>query len=769
MLKRVAAATLVATLATAGPVSAQDAAVVDQRAFADVTVDGVDQGERTILVTATDVLVATTDARALDVPVKPDALRSFGGNGYVSLRALAPDITFRFDEEAVALTIVVPARLLPNKTTTLDTQVRPAEVDAARPASAFGNYFVSGSSGRQLNAFLEAGFSRQNHILYSSQSLATGAPALRGQTYLAVDDPSRTRRSQFGDATAFGDALLGDVSVFGIGTRRAFDLDPYAYRFPTPVVSGIVATPATADVYINGNVAASVPLAPGGFNLTNLPIATGRSNVSVVVRDAAGGVQTFSQNYYGSEALLRKGLTDDQYAAGFVRSSGTGQSYGKPALIGAYRVGSTDATTYGGRLEATAGHEVFELNADFRVPAGAVHVAAAQSSTAGRFGMAYDAAAIIQSAETSLSVNVSSHATNFADLTSLPQILSAPRSDTRFTLSQQLTRRITATLQTERRTYDTLPGQTVAILGIGSQVCRDTSAFFSLQHQRAGFGPSSTYASFSIVRALGPNRTAIASYDGGVPAATNVQYRAEAPSSDVGFGYGLRFGRAGSASLEQLDLVDHARYGDLRSSISRDRTGALAANVALDGGVATIGGKTHFARPIGGGFALVETGNPNVPVTLDGRAVGRTDRAGDLIVSSLSPNSANRLAVDPQLLPLGEEINADTRFVSPGFRGGSIADLQVTRVRYFIGGVTLRDGVATRIPTDGTLFLSGKSGSARSPLDDGGAYYFENLAPGVYTASLLSPVGNCRFTVQIPIVASIATNLGTVRCDALSQ
>ena len=776
MLRRVAAAVIVATLATAGSAAAagtaamtKDVAAADQRAFASVTVDGVDDGEHTVLVAAGDVLLTADDARALEIPAKPEAQRTIGTTRYVSLRALAPEVTYRFDEETVSLTIDVPARLLASNTIRLGTQSAPADVDSARPSSAFGNYFLSGTSGSGLDAFLEAGYSRGNHLLYASTSLATGASVLRGQTYYAIDDPARTRRSQFGDSTAQGDALLGEVNLFGASTRRAFELNPYAYRFPTPVISGIVATPSTADVYVNGIVTRSVPLSPGGFDLTDLPISTGRSDVTVVVHDAAGRVQTFSQGYYASNTLLRKGLTDNQFAAGLLRSSGLAQPYGRPVAVGAYRIGATDAATYGARFEAASGHELAELSTDLRVPSGAVHLATAQSAAGGRFGMAYDLSGTFAAAKTSLGIDLSSHASAFADLGSLPELLNAPRSDARVTLSQQLTRKLTATLQTERRTYDTLSGQTLNILSFQAQMDRDTTAFVSLQRQRAGFGSALTSASFSIVRALGGNRTAIASFDSGAPAATNVQYRADPISSDTGLGYGLRYGRSGQDAFAQVDFLDHMPFGDLQGFAARDPGGKLATSLSLDGGVASIGGKTLLSRPIADGFALVKTGTPNVPVRLDGRAVGRTNRAGDLIVSSLASNSPNRLEVDPESLPLGEESKADERLVSPGSRGGTVADLQVTRIRYFTGSVRIRVGTATRIPADGMLVLSGKHGSARSPLDDAGGYYFENLAPGAYAATVRSTAGDCRFALLVPDVAAIATNLGTARCDNLSS
>jgi len=766
-LTRVAAALLIATLATATAAQAEDPAPQDQAAFADVTVDGVAGGERTIAIESDgDVLVTLDDARALQIPVPPAARRSRAGRAYVSLRALSPDVGFRFDEASVALTVHVAARLMALQTLVVErAPAAPTSLDTSRPASAFGNYFVSGSTGNGVNGFFEAGRSRANRLLYTSESLQSSGPAVRGETYYAIDDPARTRRVQLGDVTAFGDALAADVRFFGISTRRAFELDPYVYRFSSPVVSGIVGAPGIADVYVNGVVARSVPLLPGGFDLTNLPVATGRNDVAVVVRDAAGAVQTYSQAYYRSDTLLRKGLTDDQFGLGFVRGAAPAQSYGNLALFGAYRIGATNASTFGVRLKATAAHEVGELSADFRIPSGAVHLAAAASEAAGRVGTAYEAALMFSAPTTTLSAAFSSHASGFRDLGSAPLVLEPARDRATVTFSQRLGRAVSASFQAQREVFAALPAQTIATLGASALVGRNTSAFLSLQRSQVGSGAPSAYVSLSLVRALGAGRTVVASLDRGASATSAFAYRADARSPESGLGYGVRYDRTSVGPMAAFDVVDHAPQADLHATLARDPSGSISDSLAVDGGIASIGGRTLWTRPVSNAFALVDVGAAGVAVSLDGRPVGRTNRRGELVIGSLAPNTVNRIAVSPDDLALDQEVQTGERLLSPGFRGGSIARLAVSEVRYVTGSVRLQRAFASFVPADGMLTISAIGKAARSPLDDDGGYYFENLAAGNYDASVRSGAGSCRFTFTVPNHGNrIGTDLGVQRC-----
>ncbi len=118
-------------------------------------------------------------------------------------------------------------------------------------------------------------------------------------------------------------------------------------------MGGTIATPGTANVYVNGGLIRSVQLQPGSFNLSQIPVTAGNNAVAVVVRGDDGRTQTFGQSYFAVNSLLVKGMTDYDYSVGLVRRSGSAAAYGMPALAATYRLGASAGAMFGGTLEAT--------------------------------------------------------------------------------------------------------------------------------------------------------------------------------------------------------------------------------------------------------------------------------------------------------------------------------------------------------------------------------------------------------------------------------
>ncbi|MGH7728413.1 MAG: hypothetical protein ACREM2_06455, partial [Vulcanimicrobiaceae bacterium] len=275
MLTRLLAATLVVTLAAlfAPKVRAADDQPVP--ALVDVVVDGIAHGRIVAEIASDDVLVRASDAEALGLPASVAGNDTTERSTWRSLRACAGTLAYRFDPHTLVLTIQVAAAALGTRTIAVAQSGPPSDLVVARPPSAFVNYFVAaGSTGAPTAAF-ESGFSANGRLAYSSAALVPGSGLVRGQSYLAFDDPQAMRRDTIGDSLVGGDALVGEVDLLGAGRARSFALDPYLYRFPSPQIAGTIATPGSADVYVNGTLAQSVPLAPGGYDLTNLPISTG--------------------------------------------------------------------------------------------------------------------------------------------------------------------------------------------------------------------------------------------------------------------------------------------------------------------------------------------------------------------------------------------------------------------------------------------------------------------------------------------------------------
>jgi len=122
-----------------------------------------------------------------------------------------------------------------------------------------------------------------------------------------------------GDSFAATTALGGSVILGGVGVTREFALDPYFVRQPLPRLSGAILSPSTLDVYVNGALVRQEAIAPGRFEVRNLPVTNGAGQVSYVVRDSFGRTQEYTSAYYGSPGLLAPGLSDYGYHLGLRR------------------------------------------------------------------------------------------------------------------------------------------------------------------------------------------------------------------------------------------------------------------------------------------------------------------------------------------------------------------------------------------------------------------------------------------------------------------
>src|SRR5204862_5245724 len=96
------------------------------------------------------------------------------------------------------------------------------------------------------------------------------------------------------------------------------------------------------------------PVPPGPFSIANIPTVNGSGNVQLGVRDLFGREQIISQPFYASVNLLKAGLEDYSYEAGFERNNFGVESfdYGRAVASATYRRGLTDRLTGEVRGEA---------------------------------------------------------------------------------------------------------------------------------------------------------------------------------------------------------------------------------------------------------------------------------------------------------------------------------------------------------------------------------------------------------------------------------
>src|SRR2546428_6747638 len=331
---------------------------LEQRAYLELIVNDVSKD--TVLVylrgadTPDDALVAVAD-------LENGGLRGLRGNRevrdgreYVSLRSLAPQIEFRFDAQALAIRVVAQPAMLETTAIDLRPVARPTGMVLHRDTSGFMNYSVTADGRGTFSGSGELAASLGGTLAFSGFSVLPDHSFVRGLSYLVVDDPSEMRRIQLGDAIGFSSDLGGTAQLSGISVTREFALDPYFVRQPLPRLSGAILSPSTLDVYMNGTLLRHEQIAPGPFEVRNLPVGSGVGQVSYVVRDAFGRTQEFASPYYAASGVLADGISEYGYHLGF-RRLGFGQEsthYGSPELLARHRIGIGDRLTVGYRLES---------------------------------------------------------------------------------------------------------------------------------------------------------------------------------------------------------------------------------------------------------------------------------------------------------------------------------------------------------------------------------------------------------------------------------
>lgn len=766
-LSRFCGAALVLTLAFTqyAPAGTSSTALTsaDARTFVTLHVNTLDEGETIALLRGHDVLLPVS-------ALEQAGVHGFGGRRerlqqqqYVSLASLAPDVHFTLDADALVVNVTVAPKHLASMKLDLNA-ARPAHVQYTSVPSVFANYAFDMASGGSSSAFLELGQSSGATRIDSSFTAQAGAPVRRGLTYVENDDRIDSVRRVAGDFLTSSGDLGGSAFIAGYAQSRAFDLDPYAVHYALPSLAGAVTTPSTADVYVNGVLVRRVPLPPGTFDLSNLPVTTGSANTQVVLTDAFGHSQTLSQQYYASADVLAPGVTDFQYAAGLLRRNAFqyGDAYGPAAVSARYRVGLSGSVTAGARFEGTPNLFSGGASVDVRLPVGSVHLAAAAGSDAGKAGSAASAAYQYVSPRFDAGASLLLENPNYATL-SQPLSVDRALSSLSAFAGVQLLRGLTAQVNVFRRVMR--DSGTENQLAFSQTVPLDRRIALTLSEEHDTYSTRAPGNAISVVANFSTGRLDVAStVQRGTDNQQTVQL-SQSPPGRYGLGYVASVSPLSNAGLNGT-FYYRSHYGDYSLDYGAQSGSAFSDALRVNGGVAFIDGGVYAAPPITGSYALVEVPNtPGVRVYFQNQDVGKTDRRGRLFVADLLPNYGNELRIDDSGAPLDTSIDAVQQLIAPPVRGGAVARFAATRVHAIHGKLRVRRGDALIVPSYGQLTIKNDAGDDLSIVGASGEFYFENLAPGAYAATVLFAHGTCEFTLHVPAVRDVLDDMGTLTCD----
>jgi outer membrane usher protein len=637
----------------------------------------------------------------------------------------------------------------------------------------FLNYDLFASRTGGVSAYagtFEAGLFTPYGVLVSStlaQHGNDGPGALRLDTTWTSDFPDRLTTGRIGDTITVPGAWGRAVRFGGVQYGTNFATQPGFIAFPTIAANGQAALPSTVDVFVNNALVAQRPVPPGPFSFTNIPTITGGGNVQLVVRDLFGREQVITQPFYASSTLLRAGLSQYSYEAGFERNRFGAESfdYGRGLVSATYRHGLSDQLTGEVHGESMRDKTAVGFAADYLITdIGVVNGAAAVSRSAdGRAGQLFGLGFERQAGSWSVTAQSQWTTSDFRQI-GLSADSPLPRVQTTASFGYQAGPLGSVNLSYVSRSSYVAPELKILSLAYTLSLSFGTLSFVANKTygSEGGVALSTTFSvpfgtrdaasiSHDVVR---NNASGTTTHD------TLFTYQRNLPAGD---GYGYRLSAHAHDDIQASGTLQN-EFGTYTADITHFQ-GHAAARVEVAGGLGYMDGYAFASRQITDSFGIVRVDDyPGVGVLLDNQLVGTTDKRGYAMLPRLRPYDINPISIAQDDLPMDAQVDRLKIEAVPYYRSGVLLQFPVRRSRGAIFRVVLDDGEG--MPSGSTVQLAGRDEVFPVALD--GAAYVTGLQPRNSVRAMWNN-RSCDFEVLAPPSADPLPDLGSFVCHGVTR
>jgi outer membrane usher protein len=571
-----------------------------------------------------------------------------------------------------------------------------------------------------------------------------GRRLLRLDSSWTIDRPGSLSSIRIGDSVT-GSATGGAPLRFGgIQYARNFATRPGYVTMPLPVLAGSAAVPSVVDVYVNNALQGSRDVAPGPFELTNVPVQSGGGTVQLVVRDLLGRQVVSEQNYYASSSLLRRGLHDFSYEIGFAREGyGTrSNDYGSLIATTTHRYGVTDSITLQGHAQASRDVQAAGGGADLAV--GDIGMVGASASfSRSEAGTGAFLAGSFERRGTGFSFGLrGEYATAGYAFVGMSEDNRPARFSTQAFADLPL---MGGSLGFNLIHRDRRDGEDESVAGLFANVPLIDNTNVQFFARRAVSGNGNTVVGAHLSIALGGRRSASANVEyGGGRFSNHLSVQDDAPA---GLGSGYRASASFSGGRRTMDSVYtwNAAPASFGAQISH-AAGATGVRLSARGSVGLVGGRPFAARALGASFARVEVGRyPGVRVYADNQLVGVTGADGTIVVPTLRAFDRNMIRIEDADLPLDAQVAETEIAVRPYARAGAVVRFAARRERGVLMQVRLDDG--SPLPAGAMVRVAG--GGESYVVASGGEVYLPSLE-GTATLEARWDDRICTFEATVP-------------------
>ncbi len=751
-----------------------DAADAQELIVLKLMLNGEDKGEMFMVRSGdSDIWLNRADLNNTDLLKDIGGDIHFDGEVFVPLSSI-PELTFQINDSEASLEVTAPSHLFRKQY--IDAAVkRPQRLRAAQDMSAFLNYaggysrfdsfeyiHVSGELGMGIGDYL-------GRSTFSYTKTEDENNAVRLISDLIMSDRKNLRSFVVGDINA-SSGIFGVTSLIGgIGVSRNFSLSPYFMKYPSLDLSGSIERPSQLEVYLNDILARREQLSPGAFEFNDVPATGGSGTARIVIHDIYGRERTISTPYYSSDRLLKKGVHEYSYAAGFERENfGTKNlDYGAPALLAFHNYGLSQYLKVGYSAEATNNLINVGVSGLVLMPkAGIVDASLASSSHNGKTGLSGSMGYAYLSRHFNARISMHLTSREYANFLLDPSV---DRNRLQFNSAMGFGWDKAGYI-TGAYTYSDayIAGSTSMFdISYNRAITKDISFFMTAGHIKNITTEHKMMLGLHML--LGKKLSGAVTYRSSKgDRMTEARIQKSVPTG-TGFGYGASVEHTGDRNNVEGTVRYQNRYGMYGMNIM-EREGGSGYHLSYAGGMGYIGRSVFFSRPLTDSFAKVKVGDlEGVRVYSYNNEIGRTDSNGEVIIPNLQSFHENRIDIEAEDIPIDYSIPELTQRLTPSFRSGSSVSFDITKIQAVTGSVAMLVNGETVPVSYARLSLQGKDTTIEGIIGSDGAFYLENIPAGTYPVNILLNGNVCTFSMVVPDSAEMIIDLGTNVCGSGKQ
>lgn len=734
-------------------------------AFARITMDG-------------DILLKKSDIGELGLVVTGREAQ-YDGEIFVSLRSLFPKVTFSFEEKELALRITAVPEVFEGNSLNLQRHESKGLL-YPKDDSAFLNYSLELNLSERMNFEgltlpLEAGIRRGDYLFYSGFSynrLKDDQKFLRLFSNIVRDDTTSLIRYTAGDFNASTGELGGGVILGGLNVSKNFNLNPYFLRYPGINLSGLLYTTSDVELWVDGMLISRQRFSPGKFEFLNIPATAGIGDAELVIRDNFGREQRMAVPFYLSSNVLKKGIYDYNYSAGFVREEMGLENfrYTKPAMTLTHRYGFSDRLTAGIRAEATRDLVSSGLSASFIIEKlGFFDASVGYSVNRGIKGEAYSLGYSYSLRKKGLSFRLllRGHSREYSNLSLEPD---QDRSRMEFMSSMNYSNIKLGNISlfynySNNYLSDSVKKYTARY---SKTLMKNLTFDISASSTRSDRTTHEVFMAFRyIFDPLSSVSLTHMNSDGESTGNINIH---RMPKNDRGLAYNL-FAEKKAKTPETLDaeLSYYGRYG-IYSGRYRRLSKVNSFNFKTSGSVTAVRDSVHFGRPVTDSFAVIKVGGfKGVEVNQSNTPMDTTDGNGEVLLTRIGSFSSNAISINDKDLPFSYSLKSSLKRIAPLYRSGSFLDFEVEKIQSVMGNIFIRSNGVKKPAEFWRLIFNVGAEAEGSPLVSGGEFYLENIPSGAYKAMVRKEDQECSFDLVVPESSEAMVNLGEIICELQSK